>query len=98
MRPDGRYKSLGTWRTKTEAEQALVYAESEQLKGEWQATPDNPGTVAEWAERWLAHVQTTVRPSTMRGYRSVVTIILSSCRIENYIPLPVQNCSLGHKT
>ena len=67
IRPDGTRESLGTYRTKTEAERALVRAEAEQIEGEWKPTPDNPGTVGEWAEKWLdgAH---HLKPSTRASY------------------------------
>ena len=67
IRPDGTRESLGTYRTKTEAERALVRAEAEQIEGEWEPTPDNPGTVGEWAEKWLdgAH---HLKPKTVAGH------------------------------
>ncbi len=70
-RPDGSRKSLGTWRTKTDAEQALVHAESEQLKGEWQPTPDDPGTVAEWAKKWLNQAH-HLKPTTKTGHEQML--------------------------
>ena len=69
VRPDGKRESLGTYRTKTEAERALVRAEAEQIEGAWEPTPDNPGTVAEWGEKWLAGAH-HLKPSTKAGYKS----------------------------
>ncbi len=67
IRPDGKRESLGTYRTKTEAERALVRAEAEQIEGEWEPTPDNPGTVGEWGEKWLAEAH-HLKPSTRASY------------------------------
>lgn len=57
-------ESLGTFRTKSEAEHALVLAEADQIEGVWQPTPTDPGTVKDWAERWLTeahHMKATTR-------------------------------------
>ena len=67
VRPDGKRESLGTYRTKTEAERALVRAEAEQIEGAWEPTPDNPGTVAEWGEKWLAEAH-HLKPKTVAGH------------------------------
>ncbi len=67
VRPDGKRESLGTYRTKTEAERALVRAEAEQIEGAWEPTPDNPGTVAEWGEKWLAGAH-HLKPKTVAGH------------------------------
>ena len=86
IRPDGTRESLGTYRTKTEAERALVRAEAEQIEGEWEPTPDNPGTVGEWAERWLdgAH---HLKPSTRASYE----VALRSHVLPRWGDTPVTN-------
>ncbi len=71
VRPSGRRESLGSYRTRTEAERALVQAEASALKGEWTPTPADPGTVAEWAERWLASAH-HLRPTTRAGYEQML--------------------------
>ena len=78
VRPDGTRESLGTYRTRTEADQALVQAEADQLRGEWAPTPDDPGTVGEWADRWLAGAH--VRASTTRRYTGIVTALRRTWR------------------
>ena len=56
--------SLGTWRTRADAEQALVLAEADELRGERQL--DSAGTVADWAQRWLDG-SVHWKPSTRAG-------------------------------
>ncbi len=73
VRPSGRRESLGSYRTRTEAERALVKAEAEVLKGEWTPTPADPGTVEEWAERWLASAH-HLRPTTRSGHESMLRV------------------------
>ncbi len=48
-----------------------MHAESEQLKGEWQATPDNPGTVADWAKKWLDQAR-HLKPTTKAGHEQML--------------------------
>ena len=56
--------SLGSYRTRADAEHALVLAEADELRGERQL--DSTGTVAEWAQRWLDR-SVHWKPSTRAG-------------------------------
>ena len=63
--------SLGTWRTRADAEQALVLAEADELRGERQL--DSAGTVADWAQRWLdrsVHWKATTRATSKQMLRA----------------------------
>ncbi|MHB1504871.1 MAG: tyrosine-type recombinase/integrase [Acidimicrobiales bacterium] len=46
-------------------------AEADQLRGEWGPTSDDPGTVGEWADRWLAGAH-HLKPTTRVGHRSML--------------------------
>ena len=61
---DGTMVSLGSYRTKADAEHALVLAEADELRGQRQL--DSAGTVAEWAQRWLDR-SVHWKPSTRAG-------------------------------
>lgn len=71
MRPDGTRESLGSYRTKAEAERALVLEKAKQVEGKWQPTPANPGTVREWAERWLKEAH-HLKPTTKVGHEQML--------------------------
>ena len=61
---DGTRVSLGPYRTRGDAEHALVLAEADELRGE--RVLDSTGTVAEWAARWLDR-SVHWKPSTRAG-------------------------------
>lgn len=67
---DGTRVSLGSWRTRADAEHALVLAEADELRGE--RVLDSTGTVAEWVDVWLAEGAHRWKPTTMRSNRSSV--------------------------
>ncbi len=72
---DGTRVSLGSWRTRADAEHALVLAEADELRGE--RVLDATGTVAEWAARWLDDGRTRWRPSTANGHAAKLrTLVL----------------------
>jgi len=63
--------SLGTYRTRADAEHALVLAEADELRGERQL--DATGTVGDWAQRWLdrsVHWKATTRAGNEQMLRS----------------------------
>lgn len=72
---DGSLSTLGTFRTKADAERELTLAEADELRGERRL--DSAGTVGEWAERWLEDGRHRWRPSTARGHEAKLrTLVL----------------------
>jgi hypothetical protein len=65
--PDGARVSLGSFRTKTEAERALAVAVGEQTKNAWVNPRSGRLAFATYAESWIDH-RSGLRPRTVELY------------------------------
>ena len=73
--PDGTRVSLGSFRTKTEAERALAIAVGEQSKGSWISPTSGKLVFAVYAKGWLDH-RAGLRPRTFELYESQLKVHL----------------------
>lgn len=64
----GRLVSLGTFATKTEADDALSAARTDQARGAWVKPSDGRITLADWTEEWWPTTE-HLRPKTRVLYR-----------------------------
>lgn len=69
---NGQYKSLGTFKTKTEAKKATRQAEAKLDKGE--SLEDRSTTFGEVAERYISWHTTRVKPATSKNARESLRI------------------------
>ena len=73
--PDGSRVSIGSYRTKTAAVQALAVALGDQTKGSWINPAAGRLTFAMYADDWLAH-RGGLRPRTVELYESQLRVHL----------------------
>ena len=66
---DGKHVSLGSFRTKADAERALLLAGADQQRGGWVDPRNGNVTLEAYANRWLAH-RHNLRIRTVELYRS----------------------------
>ena len=66
---DGKHVSLGSFRTKADAERALLLAGADKQRGGWVDPRNGKITLSLYAERWLAH-RHNLRIRTVELYRS----------------------------
>ena len=73
--PDGTRVSLGSFRTKTEAQRALAVAVGEQSKGSWVNPQSGRVLFSEYAPEWVT-MRAGIRPRTIELYESQVRVHL----------------------
>ena len=73
--PDGSRVSLGSFRTKTEAQRALAVATGEQAKGAWVNPRAGRVLFSEYAPEWVLQ-RAGIRPRTVELYESQVRVHL----------------------
>jgi integrase len=73
--PDGSRVSIGSYRTKTEAVQALAVALGDQTKGSWVNPASGRLTFAMYADDWLRHRE-GLRPLTFELYEGQLRVHL----------------------
>ncbi len=86
--PDGARVSLGTFRTKTEAQRALAIATGEQVKGAWVNPQAGRRLFADYAPEWIT-LRTGLRPRTVELYES---------QVNNYLVPAFGHLALGEIT
>jgi len=72
--PDGtrRFAALGGYPTRKQAEAALAQELQRQHQGHGIALDPHKLTVDQYLDRWLAHIQTTLRARTVARYRALL--------------------------
>ena len=69
--PDGAMRTLGTYLTKTEADQSLAHEVSRMARGEWRDPSLGEQLLGEWLRGWIG-TRTDIAESTRALYRQVV--------------------------